>query len=176
ERLSGQRRRFKAFDTVARDLRAVAFLPRENATWQHLRVLQRLSQDNKNFPSLLEYHQQGNDIAVVLLWIPGDNLRQRMRQGRSQPRVWPSPHESFRILRGLAHGVSQLHNRANCVHGDIKPENIILAKQPERAVLVDFGSAWNAERTVQRAVGDGQTNPYAAPEQQRDAASVDFRV
>src|SRR5207247_711917 len=97
-------------------------------------------------------------------------------QGRLHPRTWPSAHEGFRILRGLAHCVSQLHNHTNCVHGDVKPENIILARHPERAVLIDFGSAWTAERTARRVAGDGHTEPYAAPEQHRGDVAVDFRA
>jgi len=176
ERLSGQRERFRAYDPVAGDLRALCLLPLGKSTWQHLGVLKRLSQDNKNFPSLLEYHRHKNQIAVLSLWVPGYNLRYLLRQGRDHPHLWPSAYEAFRILRGLAHGISQLHRHANCVHGDVKPENVILAPQPQRAVLIDFGSAWTAERTIGRVAGDGHTDAYAAPELHRGQAFVDFRA
>ena len=51
-----------------------------------------------------------------------------------------------------------------CVHGDIKPQNLIVQAEPQRLRLIDFGSAWNEEITRLRETGDGHSVGYAAPE------------
>jgi serine/threonine protein kinase len=51
-----------------------------------------------------------------------------------------------------------------CVHGDIKPHNLIVQAEPQRLRLIDFGSAWNEEDARRREAGDGNSVGYAAPE------------
>jgi serine/threonine-protein kinase len=60
------------------------------------------------------------------------------------------------------------------VHGDIKPANLIVARNPSRLVMIDFGSAWSVERTVRREEGDGLSKIYAAQELQ-SRGQADFR-
>lgn len=178
EKLSGGfRERYKVFDPVAGpggDLRVLQILPSNADTKQHLKVLKRVSEGNTNFPTILEYHLSDDRILVVLSWTWGEDLANRLRYARKKPRLWPSAFEAFQLYRRLSHGLCQLHH-ANCVHGDIKPANLVLARQPNRVVLIDFGSAWTVERTMKRTEGDGRTDGYASPEQHRAEAVVDFR-
>ena len=62
------------------------------------------------------------------------------------------------------------------MHGDIKPENIVIAKRRTwKMMLVDFGSSWGAERSMHRDRGDGVTPVYAAPEcQSKDSKSANY--
>jgi serine/threonine-protein kinase len=75
----------------------------------------------------------------------------------------------------LVHGVAHYHRRTNIIHGDISPANIIITSGTTQLVLVDFGSAWPIESAAARAVGDGVTEPYAAPERIAGHAVEDFR-
>ena len=84
----------------------------------------------------------------------------------------------MKLYRGLAHGLNQMGRHRNVVHGDIKPANLILTREPNRLVLIDFGSAWTVERTVehwQSKEGDGYSEHYAAPEQLCESPRADFR-
>ena len=65
--------------------------------------------------------------------------------------------------------VACAHQR-RILHGDIKPENLILAREPNRLVMIDFGTAWTTERTTRRDQGGGPL-PCDAPG--RGAAAVE---
>ncbi|MCI0402397.1 MAG: protein kinase [Acidobacteria bacterium] len=177
ERLSGgARERYLVFDPSAGprgDLRALLILPFSQGTFQHLRVLQRLTQHHASFPSIIEYHRRDHQVYLLQSWVRGRTLEELLHRARRQPRSWPTAIQAFQTYRRLAHALGQLHNVATCVHADLKPAHILLVRQ--RVVLVDFGSAWTLERTASRLPGDGMTPCYASPEQHRGAAFVDFR-
>ncbi len=176
---SAGRRRSMALDPHAGpdgDLRAILELPRSRSTEQHLRVLQRLSRDNFNLPTIHNYQAQRDRILVVLEWIRGPTLGTFLGKVRSDKKPRPSPVEAFRLVRGLAHGLSRLHRKRQIIHGDIKPANLILASNPSRLVMIDFGSAWLAERTTHRKEGDGRHAAYAPPELQTGRNFADFRA
>ena len=175
---SGKRQRFQAFDRLAGprgDLRTLCILPRSPATEQHLQVLQRLSQNNPGLPTILEYHPRRNEIVVVLPWIWGQDLRtflDRARRGRAR---WPSAVAAFNLYRRLAHSLKSFHGGRNMVQGDLKPDNLVLCREPNRLVMINFGSAWTVEKTIHRDLGDGYTGLYASPEQHQRRDFIDFR-
>ena len=98
-----------------------------------------------------------------MTWVWGTNLRELLRSVRSGELPRPSVPEVVRLARGLAHGLSHYHRRANVVHGDVSPANLIVTSATKNLVLVDFGSAWPVEQTATKESGDGFTLPYAAP-------------
>ncbi|MBX9681652.1 MAG: protein kinase [Gemmataceae bacterium] len=178
ERL-GRRERFRVFDPSAGlngDYRVVHFLPRGKATEQQLEVLRRFSEKNLHFPKILECQRRRDDIALITTWVWGVNLAEYLRAVRERKQPRPSIPECVRLVNKLAHGLAHLHVKANVVHGDVKPANLVLEKDPTRLVLIDFGSAWPAERATRKAPGDGLTVPYAAPEQCSADAAPDFRA
>ena len=61
------------------------------------------------------------------------------------------------------------------VHRDIKPANLVLTREPNRLVMIDFGSAWMVEKSYRRISGDGISKFFAAPELQIDPSTADFR-
>lgn len=158
--------------------RQILVLPSDKTTRQHLDVLQRVSQGNPNFPMILECRRKGADFQLVTTWIHGEDLRLFLRrtQADRHGNNWPSPLEIMKLYRGLAHGLSQLHRHFRVVHGDIKPENLIFAKSPNRLVCIDYGSGWTMERTAARVQGDGISEFYAAPEQHEENVPADFRA
>jgi len=169
ERLgSSDRERYRALDPLAGprgDLRAIHVLPATPEVKQHLDVLQRLADlRNANVPFLVEYHRQGEKTYLVLAWVKGTPLDERVtriREGRDEPF---SAFTACKLIRGLAHGLTQLHDRWNVNHGDIKPANLILAPGGRSLATIDFGSAWLSERTMTRDPGDGVSGVYTAPE------------
>lgn len=175
----GARERYMAFDPHAGpggELRSVCIFPKSSLTQQQLRLFKRLSQDNNpNFPMTLDYQSQADRILLVSTWVKGPDLRCYLNAIRAGQTPRPSTTEIFRLVRGLAHGLRQLHHRHAIVHGDIKPENVILTRHPSRLVLIDYGSAWPAARTQTREHGDGMSLAYAARETLTKGFFVDGR-
>jgi len=175
EKLSAERERYKAFDRHAGpkgDFRIIQILPFSERGLSYVQVLKRVASGNDNAPTILDYGVVDGRIVLVLPWIPGPSLRDYMNAGRFGISVF----EAFRLFKGLSHGVSQLSYRKNIVHGDIKPENLVVCREPKlHLVMIDFGSAWTVERTATRRPEDGETDRYAAPELRRGERFVDFR-
>lgn len=178
ERL-GSRDRLRVFDPTAGfrgDYRVVSLFLRSRETEQQIEILRRVAEKNLHLPKIVECVRHGDKLAVVTTWIWGVNLRQYLAEIRDRKHPRPSPRESVRLVTKLAHGLANLHVKTNIVHGGIKPANIILEKDPTRLVLLDFGSAWPAERATRKYPGDGISIPYAAPEQLIPNTTPDFRA
>ncbi len=177
-RLSASRTKYKVFDPHAGlhgGMRSLHVLPRTRDSYEYVRVISRMSEGNVNFPNIVGYHVQRERIYVVLDWIHGTVLRRYLKTCRGDSRSRPSAFESFRLFRGLAHGLRHMHHKKNSVHGDIRPENLVLCREPNRLMLIDFGSAWRAEATTMRPKGDGISEFYNSPEQLQQRPFVDFR-
>lgn len=175
---AGTRRRYQAFDRLAAPdgaLRILQFMPRTQESWTRVRLLHKLSERNPELPQILEFHQLKNEIVVVQPWIDGDDLNWWIQQMRRKHRQRIGTPEALRLFRGLAHAVHQLNSRANMVHADIKPANIIVATETRKLRLIDYGSAWQVEDTMVRLEGDGKSQHYAAPEILAGSGRVDYR-
>jgi serine/threonine protein kinase len=171
---------FRVFDPHAGphgDYRILYKLSRSKTTQQSIETLRRMSgpNGNRNFPRIVDFARQGDDLFVVADWVNGTNLRQYLDAIRRKQTPRPSVSEVVRLTRGLVHGISQYHRKTNIIHGDISPANTILASGATQLVLVDFGSAWPIERAAMKEIGDGVTQPYAAPERMAGHAAEDFR-
>ena len=176
--LSRRRTKYCVFDHRAGprgELRAMHVVPRNDAGYQYAHVVRRLTDGNINLPSLVEYHAHGEDIYLILTWMYGVSLAEFLRHASGKQRLWPSAVEAFKLFRGLAHGLRQLHHKKNFVHGDVCPDNLVLCRAPNRLVLIDFGAAWRVEQTRARVEGDGIQRFYASPEQLQQKPFVDFR-
>jgi serine/threonine protein kinase len=139
-------------------------------------VIRRAAERNLNLAKIHETHPERDRIFVLTGWVWGITLDRYLADVRAGKQPRPSSREVARLLRGLFHGVGHFHHDAHAVHGDIKPANVVLEPRPTKFTLIDFGSAWPAERTTRRHSGDGLSPPYAAPEQFRKNAPVDFRA
>jgi len=138
-------------------------LPDSPATRDHVSALERLGSDNRNYPRVLDKEHRGGQIRVLTSWIDGHTLHWYLDRGRERPQEWPSLDRTTALIKGLSHALFFAHG-ANLVHTDLKPANLVLARKPDRLVLIDFGSALTAERATRRSDGDGATAEYAAPE------------
>lgn len=70
---------------------------------------------------------------IALEFIEGPSLRQRL--GTLPPLTWP---EVAQVVRQVGTALSFAHSKG-FLHLDVKPSNILLARQGKHAVLTDFG-------------------------------------
>ena len=121
-----------------------------------------------NHPNLVAvYDSIVDQPGIVLEWIEGPDLRQRLDQGVL------SPAEAADIGASICDGLSALHDRG-LVHRDVKPANILLTLSGEPK-LTDFGIATaNAGDRTATGVVLG-TAKYLAPEQVR-GQNIDGRA
>lgn len=103
-------------------------------------------------------------LALVMSYIPGPTLEQIVKKvGRLDPE-----HVSWIVERAL-NVLMYLHHQG-VVHGDIKPQNIIVQPESHNIVLVDFGLA--AVKPSAASGNKGFTPMYASPEQERGEVLV----
>ncbi len=78
--------------------------------------------------------------------------------------------DACEIARQVASGLAHVHN-TQVVHGDIRPENILLVPKNDQArvIIIDFGSAKVRDKEASRSADFG-TAPYATPEQFESAS------
>ena len=101
-------------------------------------------------------HQDYSYIAME--YLEAGTLKERIKAGLS-------PEEVVKILVQIAQALGYAH-RQNCIHRDIKPANILF-RDPDTAVLSDFGIAKNLEDKTQLTAAGWRigTPNYMSPEQ-----------
>jgi tetratricopeptide (TPR) repeat protein len=127
-------------------------------------LLARIS--HANVVAVYTAGETGGSPFLVMEWVDGPSLQQRMDAGL------PTPRQAARLARDLARALEAVH-ALGIIHRDIKPDNVLLAS-PEAAAwddcipkLADFGLARPAEvsqHLTQDAAALG-TPAYMAPEQ-----------
>ena len=96
----------------------------------------------------------------VMGYVNGPSLAERMAERGALPAREIAP-----LLRDVALALGYAHARG-VIHRDVKPENILIEPDPERALVTDFGIARLAETSP--LTGTGQvlgTVHYMSPEQ-----------
>jgi hypothetical protein len=126
-------------------------------------VLTRL--DHPNIVELLEVVEDGDDVTLVMAYLTGGTLADRVA------RHGPAPAEEVeRLADQLSSALAEAH-RAGVVHRDIKPGNVLFdaAGVPH---LADFGVASSRDDTAGlTAIGTVVGTPgFMAPEQARGEA------
>lgn len=96
-------------------------------------------------------------VALVMSYIPGPTLAQIIEKKHRLD----AEHVSWIVSRAL-NALKYLHFNG-VVHGDVKPQNIIIQPESHNVVLVDFGLA--AIRPRRDTTNKGHTPIFAAPEQ-----------
>lgn len=117
------------------------------------RLLEELQ--HPNIVRLFESGQDNGIVFIVMGWVDGINLKQRIHDLEHPMDL----DEVGKILMPVSSALSYAH-QMNVFHCDIKPANILLHENGRDVFLADFGVArWVSER------GGGGTLPYMAPEQ-----------
>src|SRR4051794_3091402 len=113
-----------------------------------------------NITQLYDYGEDGGRPYIVLEYVPGGTLEERLRSGSP-----PSDDETFGIAAGVAAGLAHAHARG-VVHRDLKPANVLFDEEG-RPKLADFGIARMAagEGTLTEAGTVLGTAAYISPEQ-----------
>lgn len=101
----------------------------------------------------------------VMELVQGRTLRHHLRERIPISRA-------IEIAEELLEGLAEVHKRG-VVHGDVKPENVIIGDEDDKARLLDFGLA---QTSVVAGGGVGGTPPYMAPELLLDGAPASPRT
>ena len=133
---------YRAHDPQLRRDVAIKRLPTELAEdaerrrsfLQEARSAARIS--NQQVAGLFDVLEEGDELYLVMEYVKGTTLRDRLERSIPLP-------EFLDIAVQCAEGLSAAHNES-IVHGDIKPENIMIGPQGD-VKLLDFGVArWAA--------------------------------
>lgn len=111
----------------------------------------------------------GYSYYMAMEYVPGGDLKQRMRQGALPPE------QALVILKQMAKALGYAHHKG-FVHRDVKPENVLF-REDGTAVLADFGIA-KAVGSGTKMTGTGMTvgtAHYMSPEQAQGRRDLDGR-
>jgi eukaryotic-like serine/threonine-protein kinase len=113
-----------------------------------------------NVMQLYDYGESEGRPYMVLEYVPGGTLENRLRDGRPLP-----DEETYEIAVGIASGLAHAHARG-VVHRDLKPANVLFDEEG-RPKIADFGIARLAagEGTLTEAGTLLGTAAYISPEQ-----------
>jgi serine/threonine-protein kinase len=113
-----------------------------------------------NVMQLYDYGESEGRPYMVLEYVPGGTLEDRLRDGRPLP-----DDETYDIAVGIASGLAHAHARG-VVHRDLKPANVLFDEEG-RPKIADFGIARLAagEGTLTEAGTLLGTAAYISPEQ-----------
>jgi len=129
-----------------------------------LKEAQRASALNHpNIGAIYDVVEHAGELWLVMEYIEGETLRRRLRQPISTD-------EFFAIATQCCEGLQAAHEKG-IIHGDIKPENIMLTPG-NRVKILDFGVArrvWSANpndatKSLETMTASGGTPAYMAPE------------
>jgi len=125
--------------------------------------------NHRNIVTIYDCNSDEDGDYIVMEYIEGGSLRQRIDSGRRIPLD-----EAVKIFHGICNGIAFAH-RKNLIHRDLKPSNIMLFPDGSDLVpkIVDFGLARQGEASDVSITGMVMGTPYyMSPEQQRDVKNV----
>jgi hypothetical protein len=113
-------------------------------------------------PNIVPIHaveQQGTLVFFVMGYVDGETLRERVeRSGPMAPRM------ALKVMQEVAWALAYAHQRG-VIHRDVKPDNIMIERGTDRALVTDFGIAVGG-RTGGGGAGEVVgTARYMSPEQ-----------
>jgi tetratricopeptide (TPR) repeat protein/predicted Ser/Thr protein kinase len=154
--------------TLKRSVAIKRMAPQANSTEADrkrlLKEAQRASALNHpNIGAMYDVVEHAGELWLVMEYVEGETLRKRLKQP-------VSTEEFFAIASQCCEGLQAAHEKG-IIHGDIKPENIMLTPG-NRVKILDFGvarRAWNsnpddATKSMETMTVSGGTPAYMAPE------------
>lgn len=125
--------------------------------------------DHPNVVPVRDAIQTPFGLVLVMPLVEGPSLQRLLTHASL------SPEQAAALVLGIASGLAKAHDRG-VVHRDLKPANVLLDPRSGRLVprITDFGLAKRSDDEGHTRSGILLGTPaYAAPEQLRDAATVD---
>lgn len=137
---------------------AVKIVDKRHDCTQELNML-RACQGHPNIVTLHDFHQDKRYNYLVMEYLKGGELFERIRQKKQF-----TEGEASSIMKKLVNAVSFIHSRG-VVHRDLKPENLVFTSTNENAEIkiVDFGFA-RLKEEKEALHTPCYTLKYAAPE------------
>src|SRR5262247_2773082 len=113
-------------------------------------------------PNIVPIHaveQQGDCVFFVMGYVDGETLRERVaRSGPLAPRL------AMKLMQEVGWALAYAH-RCGVIHRDIKPDNIMIERTSERALVTDFGIAVRGGKVGAGVADAAGTARYMSPEQ-----------
>src|SRR5262245_29596587 len=113
-------------------------------------------------PNIVPIHaveQQGDCVFFVMGYVDGETLRERVaRSGPLAPRL------AMKLMQEVGWALAYAH-RCGVIHRDIKPDNIMIERTSERALVTDFGIAVRGGKPGAGVPDAAGTARYMSPEQ-----------
>ena len=122
------------------------------ATLQHLHIV-------KVYPQLF----QVNGLwCMVMEYVDGSDLMKPLRDGQTF-----SEAQALKIIGQVGEALHYMHTSQDQVilHRDVKPNNILLRKDTQEAILIDFGLAREVDIGAINSITNSLTEGFAPPEQ-----------
>src|SRR5258705_324501 len=148
---------------------AIKLLPPHLATQAHER--DRFLQEARTaaglaHPNIVPIHlveAHGDLVFFVMGFVDGETLRDRVERAGPLP-----PRLATKLMQEVAWALGAAHQRG-VIHRDVKPDNIMIERATERAVVTDFGIALGSRAgKAESPAGGGAitgTARYMSPEQ-----------
>ena len=156
---------FLARDVALERMVAIKLLPSSLASHSGARagfLREARTAAGLSHPNIVSIHlvEERDDLVYfIMAYIDGETLAQRVR------RAGPLPvRDALLLLQEVAWALAYAHGRG-VVHRDVKPENILLERATNRAMVTDFGIA---QRVDGRGPATGEvvgTAHFMSPEQ-----------
>jgi eukaryotic-like serine/threonine-protein kinase len=133
--------------------------------------------DHPNVVQLKSVVVTDNDLLLVMQYIDGETLEDRIVRHRSEGRPMPLG-EVINIFRQVLQGVAAAHAE-HVIHRDIKPGNILIRKKDGAVKVTDFGiakpeeDARESQRLTKGIIGSVH---YMSPEQVTGQRQIDRRA
>ena len=116
--------------------------------------------NHPNIVSVFAVEQADGLLCLVMEYVDGDTLTQRVRRGGPL-----SPAEAVRLFEETGWALAYAHSRG-VIHRDVKPDNILLERATGRALITDFGIARTNAADGLTRVGEVIGTPqFMSPEQ-----------
>ncbi len=122
-----------------------------------------------NIVPVYAVEEHGTVVCFMMAYVSGGTLAARVREEGPLP-----PAEVSRLMQEVAWALAYAHQHG-VIHRDVKPENILLERGSQRALVTDFGIARVRETAGATPVGDLLGTPRLTSPEQAGGEPVDGR-
>lgn len=114
---------------------------RKSRTKREAKILEKAKSFGVNVPNLLFPHSSEDPFAIILEFIKGDKLSEKLNSYKKEK-------QSF-VMQQLGKQVALLHKN-DIIHGDLTTSNVILSNY--KIFIIDFGLGFISKRLEDKAV------------------------